>query len=245
MPSHRGLIDLGVSLLALALLGVGAVSVFEADNGTASAAMLAAGTTLLVIVALGDRLESIRFGQVELGLRRAADEAAAAGDEERAQQLRIAADTVAHRAASVARTYEEIRRSRSPGPSRTAAMEAVVDEARGDAKSGHVLQAEDLDRFLAAGDGLRIYALGFLEEKPQLASFQQILDVVRRPRSDFELSQALVVARAALPRWDPDDQKVLRAELQRQLDANTFPRRSRRFANATAIVRGSEPSADG
>lgn len=80
MQGHRKAIDIGIAALALALIGAGAVAVFEVTNGAGATALLAAGVALLVLIVLRDRIETLRWGDLELTLRRQADVAAAQGD---------------------------------------------------------------------------------------------------------------------------------------------------------------------
>jgi len=64
MGARRAIVDVGVVALSLVLIGVGAVGVFETDNGAGVAALLASGTLMLLVVALGDRIETLRWGEV-------------------------------------------------------------------------------------------------------------------------------------------------------------------------------------
>jgi hypothetical protein len=92
MARSRRWIDLAIAAFAVALIIAGAVAVFVVDNGAGMAAVLAAGSLLLVVAALGDRIESLRWGELELELRRQADAAGA-----HVAELRDAADALARR----------------------------------------------------------------------------------------------------------------------------------------------------
>src|SRR5215218_6089601 len=185
MGARRAVVDVGVVALSLVLIGVGAVGVFETDNGAGVAALLASGTVMLMLVALGDRIETLRWGEVELTLRRKADEAAAAGDTDLERELRAAADALGRRAAPVAASYEAVRGSMSSGPERTRAMEAEIARAREDAASGQFDSAELTSLFRNGREGERVYVLGILQARPDLASADLVLDAIRGPRSPF------------------------------------------------------------
>ena len=75
MGARRALIDVAVAALSVVLIAVGTAGVFETENGAGVAALLASGTVMLIVVALGERIETLRWGDVELTLRRKADEA--------------------------------------------------------------------------------------------------------------------------------------------------------------------------
>src|SRR4051812_30791346 len=67
-----------VAVLGLALVGAGVAAVFTTDSDTGAAALLAVGVLLVLLVVFEDRLESLRYGDLELVLRRKADEAVSA-----------------------------------------------------------------------------------------------------------------------------------------------------------------------
>jgi hypothetical protein len=183
MRTRRALVDVAVAALSVCLIAVGAVGVFETDNGAGVAALLASGTVLLMVVALGERIESLRWGDVELTLRRKADEAAAAGDTHLERELRAAADALERHAAPVAESYEAVRGAMGSGPERTRAMEAEIARAREDAVGGQ-FDAEELAALFRDGrEGERVYALGVLQARPELASAELVLNAIRGPRS--------------------------------------------------------------
>jgi hypothetical protein len=89
---------------------------------------------------------------------------------------------------------------------RTAAMEALVADARSGAEVGRAARRELLvELFNRGGPGERIYALGMMQGDHSLLSPAVILDGVSHSRSAFEQYHALLLARDA---WD-------------MLDANT------------------------
>jgi hypothetical protein len=230
--------DLGIAALGVALIAAGAVAVFVVDNGTGAAALLSAGVVLLAIVFLGDRLETLRWGGLELTLRRQADAAAAAGDHELEQQLRAAADTLAQRAAPIASSYEAVRRSMRSGTARTAAMEADVARAREDAQSDDFTSTgEDLaELFRRGSDGERVYALAAMQVRPELATAEIVLEAIRAPRSPFEHYHSLLVADRIEPRLTPAERAALAAAIREQLNSQRLRRDSDRVSVAGRIL---------
>jgi hypothetical protein len=236
VKASRELIDLGVAALAVALIVSGTVAVFVVDNGAGVAALLAAGTVLLAIVALGERIESLRWGELELTLRRQADAAAAVGDDELEQQLRTAADSLTQRAAPVAGSYEAVRGSMRSGAERTAAMEAEVARARDEARTGE-FKSEDLARLFRGGsEGERVYALGVMQERPQLSTAEIVLEAIRSPRSPFEHYHALVLAERVEPLLTPPEKAALAAAITEQLKSSRLRRDSDRVRTAQRIL---------
>jgi hypothetical protein len=112
------LVGRALTLLGLALAGAGVAAVFTTDSDTGAAALLGVGVILVLFVAVGDRLESLRYGDLELVLRRKADEAEERGDLQAARALRHAADTVGERIALAAQSYKAVRQMK-PGLERT------------------------------------------------------------------------------------------------------------------------------
>jgi hypothetical protein len=98
------LVGRGLALLGLAMAATGVAAVFTTDSDTGAAALVGVGVILLLFAAAGDRLESLRYGDLEHALRRKADEAAERGDEQAARALRRAADTIGERVARAAQS---------------------------------------------------------------------------------------------------------------------------------------------
>ena len=228
--------DLGIAALGVALIGTGAVAVFVVKNGTGAAALLAAGVALLALVILRERIETLRWGDLELTLRRQAEVAGAQGDHELERGLRAAADTLANRAAPIAGSYESLRGSMRAGPERTAAMEAEIARAREDARAQSFTGEEVIELFRNGTDGERIYALGIMQEHPDLATFDSVLDAVRSPRSPFEQYHSLLVADRVVPRLTAAEKKALEIALRQQLESRRLRRDSDRVSVANRIL---------
>ena len=90
----RGLL----ALLGLGLVGTGIAAIFTANSEAGAATLVGIGSLLVILGALGDRLESLRLADMEIKLRDQADKAAGRGDLEEARILDHAADIVGGRA---------------------------------------------------------------------------------------------------------------------------------------------------
>ena len=237
MSAGRKAIDLGVAALAVALVVAGAVAVFVVKNGTGAASLVGAGTVLLALVLLRERIDTLRWGDLELSLRRQADVAEAVGDRELARELVVAADGLRRRAAPVADSYEAIRRSMAKSDARTAALEAQMEQARAAARTGEFDGEEIEDLFRTGTEGERIYALAVLLEHPDLASSNLVLDGVRDSRSRFEQYYSLVLADLVEPRLAPEQKRTLQKVLRDQTDSGLVPADGDRGRVATRILR--------
>jgi hypothetical protein len=56
-------------VLGVAVFAAGVVAVFTTDNGTGAAAVLAIGAAFAVVAVLGDRVQSVELGGVNLTIR--------------------------------------------------------------------------------------------------------------------------------------------------------------------------------
>src|SRR4051812_39032498 len=65
-------VSLASAVLGLALTATGIVAVFTTESDGGAAALLTIGAIFMLLAALGDRLESLRYGDLELVLRRKA-----------------------------------------------------------------------------------------------------------------------------------------------------------------------------
>lgn len=217
------LISGALAVLGLGLTAAGAAAVFTTDNAGA-AALLVIGAILMLFGAFGDRLESLRYGDLELVLRRKADEAAGRGDSEAAEILQRAADTVGRRIAKVARSYRTVRGAMPAGSQRTARMEGLITEARRDAHAPD-LDAEEVLRLVWTGsEGARVWALGVLQERPELATTRAVLEAVQRPDQMFDQYQALVLAErfVALKTTGPWARARIAAAVRGQLESGAL-----------------------
>jgi hypothetical protein len=193
--TRQKLVSLALAVLGLALAATGVRAVFTTDSDSGAAALLTLGTILVLFAALGDRLESLRYGDLQLVLLRKADERRKLGDIEGAEVLKRAADTVGQRATRLGRSYEAVRGSMPAGDERTAIMESIIKEARKDAKALRADDQEEVLRLLWTGsEGARVWALGVLQVRTEFATTRAVLEAVQRPEQMFDLLHALILA---------------------------------------------------
>ena len=153
---RQRLVPSALAVLGLGLAATGVAAVFLAESDTGAAALLTIGVILVLFAAVGDRLESLRYGDFELVLRRKADEAARRGDIVEAKALQRAADTVAQRVARLARSYTTVRGSMPAGLQRTAEMDRIIQEAETNADRPDIDQEEVLSLLWTGSEGARV-----------------------------------------------------------------------------------------
>jgi hypothetical protein len=204
-----------VAVAGAGLLTAGGVAVFATDNGTGSAALVTIGAALLLAAALWDRLESFEFAGTKWQLRlveRLRDRAAEAetrGEPEVAAALRKEAQVLLAEAHPIAASYEQLRDSLAPGPTRTAKLEDLVADARAAARRRAHDPAEVRQLFESGTDGNRIYALALMQEDERLRDFDLSLEAIEQSRSAFEQYYALSLADLMLPRLTKDQRREL------------------------------------
>jgi hypothetical protein len=232
-------------VLGAAVFGSGVLAVFVTENGTGAAALLAIGAGFMVIALLGDRLQSVEFGGVNLTIRDLARETYALareaehrGDDESAAVLR----TVAHELEALARGYRRLRSSMRAGDERTRALEHVMTEARGLARSDALEAADVLTWFEEGRPEARITALGLMEGNPRLRDFEAALDAVDDSRSAFEQYHGLLLAEMMLPDLTATERAQLLVVTERALRSYRVRRDDERRTIAeelVAAIRGS------
>jgi hypothetical protein len=222
--TRERLVSAGLVMLGLGLAATGVAAVFTTESDTGAAALLAVGTVLVLFTAVGDRLESLRYGDLELVLRRRANEAAKRGDVEEARALERAADTVGKRAARLAHSYKNVRGSMPAGLQRTALMERIISEARNDAHAPDLDEEEVLKLLWTGSEGARVWALGVLQERPELATTRAVLEAVQRPDQMFDQYHALVLAErvVSLPATRTWARERITAAVQEQLESGAL-----------------------
>jgi hypothetical protein len=181
-------------LFGVGLVGAGVAAVFTTSSDVGAATMIGVGSVVVLFVAAGDRLETLRYGDLELVLRQKAGEAARRGELGTAKVLEHAADTIAQRVSTSARSYRSVRGSMPPGPERTAKMDGIVAEAHRDAHSPDLDENEVLNLLWTGSEGARVWALGVLQKRPELATTRAILEALQRPDQMFDQYHALVLA---------------------------------------------------
>jgi hypothetical protein len=180
------------------MVGGGIAAVFITRNSAGAAALVGLGAVLALVALLGDQLQSLRYGDLELVLRQKADEARGRGDLGGARVLEAAADTIGQRAAKLAGSYRSVRGAMPPGPERTARMNAIVAEAKKDAHADELDEEEVLRLLWTGSEGSRVWALGVLQERPELATPRAVLEAVQCPDEMFDQYHALLLAKAVV-----------------------------------------------
>jgi hypothetical protein len=191
-----------------------------------------------LIVGLGDRLESLRYGNLEVVLRRKAEEAASRGDIEAARTLARAADTVGQRAARVGRSYATMRAAMPAGPARTAALDHIIAAAGEEAHDPDIDQDEVLNLLWTGSEGTRVWALGVLQERPELATTRAVLEAVQRPDQMFDQLYALLLAErvVSLPETGFWPRKRIAAAAESQLESGALGDDAPARAAAQAVI---------
>ena len=186
----RGLL----ALLGLGLVGTGIAGIFAANSEAGAATLVGVGSVLVLVGAIGDQLESLRFGDLELRLRREAVAAVSRGDLATAKALEHAADALHQRVKLATQAYKSLRTEMPAGEERTRKMEKILQEGIDDAGAPD-LDEEDVLRLLWTGpEGARVWALGVLQERPELATPRSVLEAIQHPDQMFDQAQALILA---------------------------------------------------
>jgi hypothetical protein len=189
-PFMRGLL----ALLGLGLVATGIAGIFTANSEAGAATLVRIGTLLVLFGAIGDQLETLRFGDLELRLRQEAAAAVSRGDVQTAKALERAADALRQRVKLATRAYKSLRTEMPAGYERTQKMNEILNEGKRDAKAPD-LDEEDVLRLLWTGpEGARVWALGVLQELPRLATPRAVLEAIQHPDQMFDQCQALILA---------------------------------------------------
>jgi hypothetical protein len=237
--SGLALLRTAAAVLGVAIFGTGVVAVFVTENGTGAAALLAIGAAFVVFAALGDRIERIELGGVNLSIRdiarqtfSLARELERRGDDETADRLR----SVGTALEDLADEYRRLRGSMRAGRERTWALERVVDQASRLADAD-ALDPEDVSEWFHHGaPGARVIALGLMEGCEPLRDFDVALDAIERSRSAFEQYHGLLVAELMVPKLTSGKRAQLKQAVERALATRRVSRDSDRRAVAKRIA---------
>ena len=151
--------------IGLLVFAGGAVAAFATATGSGSTALIGVGAALILLAALGDRIEALEVGGAKLTLRdlardrlSLADAKAAAGDQTAARELRRQGLALAR----LANEYTNRRRTMRSGPKRTRALERVIDQLGRLAKEHPFDPAVVWDWFDRGKPEARITAIGLM-----------------------------------------------------------------------------------
>lgn len=213
-----------LALVGLGLLVAGCVATFVTTNDVGAASLIAGGFAFAALAYLGDRITRLKYGQFEadIAVKRAealigaASVAEAAGEPERAENLRAEAVKTLDQLRVAGQGYEGLRRSMPAGWERTRLMEKQVAEARSLAKEKGI-DADQVRQLVASGtEGDRIEALGAMEALPEARDFDLVLALVTNPKTPFEHYHALRVAKDMVPGLDERQKQRLADVVSRQ-----------------------------
>lgn len=183
-----------LALLGLGLVGTGIASIFTANSEAGAATLVGVGSLLVLLGAIGDQLESLRFGDLELRLRQEAIAAVNRGDMQTAKALERAADALRQHVKLATRSYKSLRTEMPAGEERTRKMEEILNEGKRDADAPD-LDEEDALRLLWTGpEGARVWALGVFQKRPELATPRAVFEAIQHPDQMFDQYQALILA---------------------------------------------------
>jgi hypothetical protein len=223
-------VEWAVLVVGVGLVATGAVAVFTTHNDAGTAALLAVGTALVALAIVGDRIQTIKYRELEIMLAerhaelagqrvelafRAATELESAGKTEEASRFREEALEELQELRSIGVSYVATRSTMPSGWDRTMKMEGDFSKARRQARMKPPSH-EQLGRLLEGDDGQRITALAAMKELPGLRDFDRVLSVVKDWRSPFEQYHALDIANDMLPQLTADQQDELRRTIQRE-----------------------------
>lgn len=233
---------IGGVVVGLIVLVVGGAAVFQTDNELGSTALVAAGLLIAGLAVFGNRIEAIEAAGIRFelerrarGARQQAEQARAAGDTDRAEELERRAESLLAAARAVGSRYEHLRTTEPSGWDRTSRMEGALREAR--ALDTLVLTASDVASVFATGtDGNRIVALALVEGDPRLATADILVDAIVHSRSAFEQYHALVAADRALEHLSPEDRSRVGVAVESSLAGPLGERSSDRRTVARRIL---------
>jgi hypothetical protein len=229
-------IRVAAGVFGAAAFGTGVAAVFATDNGPGAATLLAIGAAFMAFAALGDRIQSLELGGVNLTLRdiarqtfALAEEAERRGDGDAADRLRAAGRELQ----SLADEYRRIRSGMRGGAARTDALEDVVRRTRELAKRGAFEPADVSAWFDDGTQEARITALALMQQDARLRDFGAAVDAIAASQSAFEQYHGLRLAEMMLAGLSMGQ----RAELEAVVDRARRSFRVRRDNDRRAAVR--------
>ena len=232
-------IRVAAGVFGAAAFGTGVVAVFATDNGPGAATLLAIGAAFIAFAALGDRIQSLELGGVNLTLRdiarqtfALAEEAERRGDDEAAERLRAAGRELQ----ALADEYRRIRSGMRSGPARTRALEDVVRRTRELAK-GDAFEPADVSAWFDDGSPeARITALALMQADARLRDFGAAVDAIAASESAFEQYHGLRLAEMMLGGLSTGQRAELEAVVERARRSLRVRRDSDRAAAARRIL---------
>jgi hypothetical protein len=237
--------SVALCVVGATLVAAGVLAIFMRGSDGGGAALLGVGTVLFLLSVFWERIDTLKYGELEVVLRRRANDAARKGDIEEARVLDQAADALSGRITEAARAYKLVRSTLPAGSDRTALMEGIVGEAKRSANAPDLEPEEVLRLYWTGSEGVRVWALGVLQARPELATPRVVLDAVRRPDYMFDQFHGLVVAAKYLeqPTIRPWTRERIEDAVRRQLDSGALGTDRDCLLLANQILGHSEPGA--
>ncbi|HSS33292.1 MAG TPA: hypothetical protein VLL27_08440 [Solirubrobacterales bacterium] len=204
-----------------AALVAGVVVLFTTEHDPRSAFLLTLGVVLLIVAALGKRIQLAGFEflgakvQVREVVKRrlefveSADRGSAADETLRGQAI------VLQRLVGLYGLYEHIRRTQPPGPERTKDLDDLGERMQAVGLEAEFDPAEVIGWLREGTDALRVIALNLMFANPAYRDFVSVLEIIDAPHSLFEQYYGLRLARRMLPELDPLQRRLLRKEISR------------------------------
>jgi hypothetical protein len=225
-PRSR-LLEAAVLTVGAGLVAAGAVAVFITHNDAGTAALLAVGTVFVALAVVGDRIQTIKYRELEIQLAeqhaehaerradlafRAAAELESAGNPEEAARFRSEGLEELRELRSIGKSYLSTRSTMPSGWERTMRMEEDFRRARQEASRRHPTP-DQVDRLLRGDDGERISGLAAMAEIAELRDFDRVHRVIEECHSPFEQFHALGIVEGMVPRLTPGQRERLRRTL--------------------------------
>jgi hypothetical protein len=221
------------------MLGVGLAAVFATNNGAGSAALVSVGVVLLLLAALGNRIQVIELGGAKLTLRDLANQRLALADEKEAAGDHPAATDLRRQGLALARLaneYAHQRRRMRSGPRRTAILEDIISQL-GELAQEHQFDPVAVWEWFDRGKPeARITAIGLMHGDKNLRDPFVALSAIEASKSAFEQFHGLRLAHEMLPDLSPLERKWVRDTVLKARDGGRFKDDSDRWRMSDAIL---------
>jgi hypothetical protein len=197
----------------IVLLVAGVLAAFSVRDGVATAALIAAGFALIFVGYFGQRITRIRVRDFEAEMERVEKQVTAT-----LQVIENRARQTMNQLEEVARSYETIRATWSPGGSRDAEMERQVTAAMRLARSMNWNRDDMEEMFNRNNKRDRILVLAAMKENPELRDFNLVLRAIQAPHAPFDQDRFLVLACEMIGQLDGEQHREQRQKLREAVE---------------------------
>lgn len=225
--------------MGLLIFSGGVVAAFATATGGGSTALIGVGAALVLLAALGDRIDVLEIGGAKLGLRDLAkdrlvlaDRKAAAGDPSAAKELRHQGLALAR----LANEYAHRRRAMRSGPRRTAVLEHIIEQLGRLAQEHQFDPAVVWDWFDRGNPEARITAIGLMHGDRDLRDLFVALSAIEDSRSAFEQFHGLRLACEMLPDLSDLEKEWVRDSVLEARESGRFGPGSDRWQMSDVIL---------